>query len=221
MNKRVYILAILLLIGLSLSAQLNVKVGFAFDRLSDDHISAIIDQYNADHPELDQLMSNMEYRAGLDVGIRYRISQSSIEVFGTLIRAKSESLGDVSSNFSEELKSTMRMYGVSLAYRIGSIDIGSTLGYNRLEYKLKADGSNTEESIMKERSPFTRVFINFEFTSEQIAFSIRPYYQWSLADYDITGLRDRLAPSTALSGENLMISPTSWGVTIALYNGPQ
>ena len=78
---------------------------------------------------------------------------------------------------------------------------------------------NNELPITKERKLGLRLeFIWQVQESPFISFEIRPFYQFSLSDYNLSGLAEDLGLA---AGVDVMESPKMWGLSLVFYNGRQ
>lgn len=220
MDKKIYILALVMLICLSLSAQINVKVGYEYDRISNDAIQQIINSYNADNPFLDTPLNQVKNHSGLAIGVRYKYDQFGIEVFGSRTTGDSKAVGDQSMpNFEYKLGSTVIGYGLGIQQSFGIVGLGASVGRQSIKYKSKVNNSDREKTIFNEIAEFARFNLSFEFKSEKITLALKPFIQFTLGSYNLDALRDELAPTLNLEDSN--IKPKTWGITLVFYNGPQ
>ncbi len=220
MTKLMNILA-LLLITISASAQLNIKVGFDYNRsLENKVLETISSLYNADRPFLEVPLEPIKSRSGLALGVRYKVYNIGIELSASRGSGSTEALGtDDNVAFSNKMTSSTLYYGAGIISQFGTIGIGASIGYQKFTYKTKITGSSKSTEFYNEKQLASRLHLNFEFPSDRISFAIQPYYQFSLEDYDLTSIKDELVPNSNLINEDLMVNPSSWGITIALYNG--
>lgn len=219
---KVYIIAIILLIGLSLSAQLNIKVGYEYNRSDEAILANIIDQYNADRPFLEAPLDQAKNKSGIALGLRYRYYSAAVELFAHRNTGDSEALGnDNGTNFSEKISTTNLYYGLALENQIGKVGFGASLGYETLKFKTKISGNSKSREFLNQKELASRVYLNFEFPSDKISFAIKPYYHFSLGEYDLVPFKNEILPDVDINSADLLIKPSSWGITFVLYNGAQ
>ncbi len=210
----------MLLISLDMSAQVNVKVGYiaSFPQLTVN--DNLLSSFNPSNAEVSERFGSTGFMQGLQLGLRYRISNFAAEVgWESVSRDRSALIfNPTNDNF------TNRQYNYSLSsYRagvdnyFGKYGIGTALMYQRLKID-RVIGSN-DLALTKERQLGLRLeFIWQVQESSAISFEIRPFYQFSLKDYNLSGLAEDLDLST---GVDTMESPKMWGVSLVFYNGRQ
>jgi len=226
-QTKIYIIAVILLIGLSLSAQFNVKVGYEFNRSSEEVYNTIVNSYNeqlsASLDELDNPLSQIRNRSGIALGVRYRYNTAAIELFTHRTSGDSEAEGFTTSGseYSEKISTSNLYYGIAAENQFGIIGFGASIGYETLKFKNKINDRDSNREFLNQRELASRLYLNFEFPSNNISCSIKPYYHFSLGEYNLIPFKNELAPDVNINTSDLLIKPSSWGVTLILYNGPQ
>ena len=221
-STRVYILAVILLIGLSLSAQLNIKVGYEYNRSNEVALANLISQYNAERDFLEAPLDQAKNKSGVALGLRYRYYTTALEIFAHRSTGDSEAIGDDNgTTFNEKISTTNLYYGLALENQFGTIGFGASIGYETLKFKTKVTGSNKTREFLNQRELASRLYLNFEFPSDKIALSIKPYYHFSLGEYDLVPFKNELLPNIDANAADLVVKPSSWGITLILYNGGQ
>jgi len=220
-QTKIYIIAVILLIGLSLSAQFNIKVGYEYNRSSDDAYSNILSIYNAELAdnltELESPLTQVQNRSGIALGLRYRYYTAAVELFAHRTSGDSEALGNENGTaFNEKLSSSNLYYGIAAENQIGFVGFGASIGYETLKFKSRITGSDKSREELA-----SRLYLNFEFPSDKIAMSIKPYYHFSLGEYDLVPFKNEFLPDVDVDAADLVVKPSSWGITVILYNGPQ
>ncbi len=221
-STRVYIIAVLLLIGLSLSAQFNIKVGYEYNRSNEETLANLINKYNTERPFLEANLDQAKNKSGVALGIRYRYYTAAIEMFAHRSTGDSEAIGiDNGVSFKETVSTANLYYGLALENQFGIIGFGASMGYETLKFKTKVTGSSKTREFLNQRELASRLYLNFEFASDAIAFSIKPYYHFSLGEYDLVPFKNEILPNVDVNAADLVMKPTSWGITVILYNGRQ
>jgi len=219
---RIYIVALILLIGLSLSAQFNVKVGYEYNRSNETSLENLINRYNSLRPFLEEPLGQIKNKSGLALGVRYRLHYTALEAFVHRTSGDSEALGDANgTNFVEKISSSNTYYGVALENQFGHFGFGASIGYETLRFKTRITSSDKNREFLNQRELASRIYLNFEFPSNRVSFSIKPYYHFSLGEYNLVPFKDELLPNIDVNSADLVMKPTSWGVTFVFYNGPQ
>ncbi len=224
-NTRIYIIAVILLIGLSLSAQLNIKVGYEYNRSNDAVLANLISKYNAERKSISELeapLNQAKNKSGVALGLRYRFYTAAIEMFAHRYTGDSEAIGNENGvNFTDKISTSNLYYGLALENQFGIFGFGASLGYETLKFKSKISGSNRTREFLDQKELASRLYLNFEFASDKIALSIKPYYHFSLGEYDLVPFKGELIPNVDVNTADLVVKPTSWGITLILYNGAQ
>lgn len=221
-HTKIYIIAVILLIGLSLSAQLNIKVGYEYNRSNKATLANLISQYNAERPFLEVPLDQAKNKSGVALGLRYRYYTAAVEMFAHRSTGENEAIGnDNGTNFNEKISTTNLYYGLALENQFGIIGLGASIGYETLKFKTKVTGSNKTREFLNQKELAGRLYLNFELASDKIAFSIKPYYHFSLGEYDLVPFKNELLPNVDVNAADLVIKPTSLGITVILYNGGQ
>ncbi len=214
-----YILCMMLSAS-ELLSQVNVRVGYvaAFPQLSvNDNLLSSFDPVNG---EVSDGFGSTGFMQGLQLGLRYRIGNFAIETGWESVSRDRSAL--IFNSLTESF--TNRAYNYSLSsFRtgidnyFGKYGIGTTLMYQRLKIDRIIGGNDL--TLTKERQLGLRLeFIWQVQESSAISFEIRPFYQFSLKDYNLSGLAEDLDLST---GVDIMESPKIWGVSLVFYNGRQ
>lgn len=221
-RTRIYVIAVILLLGLSLSAQFNVKVGYEYNRNDDAMLSNLINQYNTERPFLEAKLGQAKNKSGLALGLRYRFYTTAIELFAHRYSGDSEAIGvDDGTDFSEKISTSNLYYGVALENQYKKVGFGASIGYETLKFKTRISTSSTNREFLNQRELASRVYLSFEFPSNNVALSIRPYYHFSLGEYNLLPFKEEVLPTVNVNTSDLIFKPSSWGITIVLYNGRQ
>ena len=161
-------------------------------------------------------------KSGVALGLRYRYYTAAIEMFAHRSTGDNEAIGDDNgTNFNEKISTTNLYYGLALENQFGIIGFGASIGYETLKFKTKVTGSNKTREFLNQKELASRLYLNFEFASDIIAFSVKPYYHFSLGEYDLVPFKNELLPDVDINTADLVMKPTSWGITFIIYNGPQ
>lgn len=222
-STRVYIIAVILLIGLSLSAQFNIKVGYEYNRSNDGTLANLINLYNSEqHQSLEAPLDQVKNKSGLALGLRYRFHSAAVELFAHRTSGDSEAVGvENGVEFNEKISSSNLYYGLALENQIGVIGFGVSIGYETLKFKTQVTGSSKTREFLDQKELASRLYLNFEFPSNNISFSIKPYYHFSLGEYNLVPFKEEILPDVSVDATDLILKPSSWGITVVLYNGGQ
>jgi hypothetical protein len=211
-----------------LAGQFNIKVGYAGSFPQDSKLNMLIDQFNANQgKKLEDNMDRFSSYHGLTLGLRYRLNRIGIEASWQSLSSKSDFIGNIqSTRVSDKWFVSDTDYSLGIENYWGRFGYGASFGYSTLRIKTDISGSSRKKrTVNKDTSPFGRVFLILQMPSKNVAAVIKPYIQFPLGNgYDISSFYNdfystydpSLPQSTALFMKN-----TSFGINVALYNGPQ
>jgi len=173
-QTKIYIIAVILLIGLSLSAQFNIKVGYEYNRSNVQMLDNIFGIYNSELAsnlsELEQPLSQIKNKSGIALGLRYRYNTAAIELFAHRSSGDSEGLGNTNGvAYNENLSSSNLYYGIAAENQFGVIGFGASIGYETLKFRSRITGSDSNREFLDQRELASRLYLNFEFPSDKIA----------------------------------------------------
>lgn len=172
--------------------------------------------------ELEQPLSQIKNKSGIALGLRYRYNTAAIELFAHRSSGDSEGLGNTNGvAYNENLSSSNLYYGIAAENQFGVIGFGASIGYETLKFRSRITGSDSNREFLDQRELASRLYLNFEFPSDKIAMSIKPYYHFSLGEYNLLPFKNEFIPDVNINTSDLLIKPSSWGITFILYNGAQ
>jgi len=221
--KRVLFIPLVLMFIANLSfAQINIKVGYNGGYANLDKTNNLFDQFNAQNPSATESFENIHYLHGLELGARYSFFENlAFEMGFSSINNSNKSTGLTSSTgnqINEEWKISLSNYYVGLDMRLyKAFGIGANIGYQQLKYKAALDGASKKDDISSENQLNTRLYLVFEFESDNVSFSMRPYVSFGLDQYDISEFNGTLIGTKPIIKEDIMV----YGVSFMFYNGPQ
>lgn len=208
------------LLSVELTAQVNVRVGYiaSFPQLSvNDNLLASFDPVNG---EVSDGFGSTGFMQGLQLGLRYRVGNFAIEAgWESVSRDRSALIFNTTSDSftNREYNYSLSSYRTGIDNYFGKYGLGTTLMYQSL--KIERIIGNNELPITKERKLGLRLeFIWQVQESPFISFEIRPFYQFSLGDYNLSGLAEDLGLAASV---DVMESPKMWGLSLVFYNGRQ
>ena len=207
------------LVSLSLSAQLNLKVGYNLSFAQAQELDDVLSQFNEDNPWLDKRFKSFDIVNGLLLGFRYRFSSTALSAniynrFKTL-----EASGtDPATNTAFFRKLSLKSRGISFGIEqfVGMISLGVTLDRDRfiLESKNVSDGDFFGLIDVADWSNHIYVGINTP-RSSGLALSIRPFVHIPWSSFSVDPLEENLGVS--MSGRESKF--WNFGVQVIFLNG--
>jgi hypothetical protein len=107
-------------------------------------------------------------------------------------------------------------YSIGFDNYFGAWGVGSSLLSQ--SFKIDRKIGDNDLRILKDRDYHLRFHLIWQIQeSRKVDFYLKPFYQFSLGEYDLTGLADDLNAT----GYDTSMKPSMFGVTIVFYNGRQ
>lgn len=199
-------------------AQFNSKVGYTGSYYTFGTINEIFDEYNA-ASTFDKELESLHILHGLQLGLRYRVSNFSMELGVTTGTATSEAVG-IENGMRQDVrwKASAFDYHLGLTQHIDNIGIGATLTRTRISIKKYNTVSTEFADVTRSHNMGLNVFFQWEVPGAYTSFAIRPFYQFMFDSYDQAPVRDALAPTY---GGDTNDSVRIFGLSILFFNGSQ
>jgi hypothetical protein len=223
-------IAIIYLHPSSLSAQLNIKVGYSGAWPQDARVNEIIDKFNAGIGSLlEKPMNNFSSMHGLSVGLRYRSKKVGVEASWQSLSDRSSYTGKVNGvngpvTVNDKWFLSETEYSLGVENYFGRFGYGASIGYGTMRIKTDISGSRKKREVVNTSAPLGKFYLIFQYPSNNVAAAIKPYIQFPLGDYDITNFdKDLFTTYDAnyTSSQSYINRNTTLGISIILYNGPQ
>lgn len=217
--QRIHLALLAFMIGMTTAqAQFNIKVGYNIGYAQTPNIDAMFKAFDTKTP-LDNTLSRVGLLHGFDLGVRYRWYDISFELGTTRLSSKSKALGTLDGEKIENKWTTsVNNYHLGVSQHIKNFSFGGEISRQNFKMKNFNTVSETDTEITSQKDWALKVFLQFETSSEMNSIAIRPFYQFSLGDYDISDIPNQLDVNyTGATNEKIGI----FGLSIIIFNGPQ
>jgi hypothetical protein len=213
------------LISLSVSAQINAFVGYAYSQNQDQKMfNNIIERYNARNPMLLQPMQSLNSLHGVDLGIRYRFPAVSLE-FNWLNKFKQINDRVMTSDKTEYknilyYKSQSYCLGIEFYYQW--FGAGTSLDWNNIVIRKEKSTDKIKENWLSQGGLSNHIFLNFEIPmNDAMSLCIRPFVQLPLYKNDFYVIDAKLNPAIAptLDPSVYKQKVVNWGIKFLFMNG--
>lgn len=212
------------------TSQLNIKIGYSVAyapaKTNNDLVRMYDDsqfqQYGEDNYNQ---MGNLGAMNGVNIGFRYALNTSSVELSWESLRKTKKSTAFVAGQ--PQTQPTAVPYEILYASNnmmftfeneIGFIGLGSSIGYNVFSIKAPASNGDEKKKIVKDNQFFARFHLALSFTGNStVSCSLKPFIQVPLSKINFKALADNLE----VSGDSYDESLPLFGLSLIFYNGPQ
>lgn len=217
-RMRLFLVLVACLSLTSLSAQFNIKVGYSGSYLDMPVANAMIASYDKKTGFEDKL-KGLGIAHGLDIGMRYRFYSLNIEagILSTNAEAKSVGQSAAGEKIEKRYRTSLFDYHVSLSQHFGSFGFGGGVARQRLRFKDFNQTTGDFGELSMQDNWAAKAFLQFEFPARNISFALRPYYQFSLDNYDLSSVKNNLDVDSDTSFDTLRM----FGLSVLFFNGPQ
>ena len=216
----------------SMLAQWNALAGYDIMRPGFGRFNALMDAFNAEHPEADRPVDGFVFLHGFVAGLRYNHNLGALEL--TYGRNLTRNRGtDYDYDFGNggtpvpvetSLFINTSLSSWALTIEFGkSLIVGGSVNYNTLRHRVAYSSPSDNLRTFRSRQHHwgNRIFIGAHLTNTRtISFTFRPYYQWYWSAFDLSGLRDELLSDTGACMP-CREQPHSFGISLIINNGPQ
>lgn len=210
-----------LMSAMSGNAQFNSKIGYSGAYMDFSSVNDLLTGFDDANEWLDSKFGGIHFIHGLEVGGRYKVHKSSIEL--GLVTSKGNALAvgiPPSMQTKEEYKwrASVFEYHLNLVHQFSFMGMGAGISSQNLTMKQLNTVSDEYVEITNQSKMAFSVFLNLEAASSTVSAAIRPYYKRTLGDYNVSDMAAALGTSPDLS---TTLSPSSFGISILFFNGPQ
>ena len=196
-------------------SQLNIKAGYIGMDGQFEATNALFQDYNTNN-SLDKTFKNLGYLQGIDIGLRYRINNLGLEAgWYNMQSSKIEALGD---GVNENWRISNSQFYLGLENYFGHLGFGASIGYNNIKYRRKIESSRDRSTKQSDNFLSTKFCLIITASSGKTGISIKPFYQPQWNSHNITDFNHTL---NGTKPEGLSDYLKGFGISIALYNGPQ
>ncbi len=200
-------------------SQVNLKIGYTPTYGGFSQINEILSSYQPANADLQEPFSDLHFIHGIQVGARYILGNSAIELsWENLSRDRSSlAFNDVTETFLDrQYRFSLNTFQLGFDSFFGSYGFGSSISNTNLA--IRREIGDNELSLIAERNWGARIHFNWLIQeSSTVSLVIQPFYQFYFDSYDLAPL----ATDLDVSGVSTDGQPHYFGITIAFYNGAQ
>jgi hypothetical protein len=201
-------------------AQVNFKIGYNPAYGPFKSINTLLSQYDAGNLEVKEDFGSLHFIHGIQLGVRYSIAPIAFEFGWDHLNRDRSSLAFNSTNetFHERTYAySMNTFLLGVDSYFGVIGFGTFITSSSMKINRKI-GDN-DLSISNERQMGARIHLNITLQkSDYITFVLKPFYQFPLRNFDLSGL----ATDLNLSNSSDVSEPAQlFGLSFVFYNGRQ
>lgn len=220
-----YILC-LLAIGLTfkMNAQANIKVGYVFGYSNLEQTTSIFDRFNANNPQAEKPLSPVKAFNGIELGLRYKLQNFGFELTVSSISGSTEALNVFQSNGTlgkDEWSTSLLNFSLGIENYFGAFGYGATIGTQKLKYKTNFETGDDKKTVYNESVLNSKFYLIFEWPSNLISFSIRPYVSTTWSPYNIQNVEWTIDPQSTIPKNEFDQDLIVYGISLLFYNGPQ
>ncbi len=202
-----------------LLSQINLKIGYNPAIGSFGGINEVLSSFNPNGMSVEKAFGDLRFVHGIQLGVRYKISKSALELsWENISRDRTALIYSSSSDSFSERKYNFGISSWALSFDNYFKPIGFGTSITSTQLKITRDIGNNSLVIDNDRNWGVRVHLNWTIQeSELVSLVIKPYYQFYLNQYSINVLPTDLnnSPNSQLEGLNF------FGVSFVFYNGRQ
>ena len=212
----------------SLTAQWNIKVGYAGGFMKAPVLNGVVDKFNNKYPNFEDKFETFKSIHGLEIGLRYRLRTVGFEATWNSMSARSDFVGKSpgsNSNFQDKWFMSMTEYSIGLENYIGNFGYGATLGYRTFRMKTDITGATRKKRVVVEESGLaSKFYLLYQVAGNKVGIAFKPYVQFPLQELDISNFDQDLNVQLddAYNAEKPQLEKFfMYGISIVLYNGKQ
>lgn len=215
---------VFIIMGSSLSAQFNIKVGYNGGYSNMKQTADVFDLYNAQFSTIGKKLKPVKFFNGLELGARYKFAE-----YFAIDAGMSSTTGDnkgegiqisPDESITNEYKLSLTNYYVGLETYFGHFGLGGNIGYQKLKYRNSINDGDKQD-IMSQSVPNSRFYIIIEAPSDNMSFSLRPYVSVNWQPYNIQPVERSLFPSSTRPLTDFDQDVFVFGISLLFFNGPQ
>ncbi len=202
---------------LSVSGQINVKVGYVPAFGSFEAVSSILRDFNDSNSNIIEAPFNeLNFMHGINVGLRYKVGALGFEFDWTSLNRDRDVLlyFDQSNSFSNMLyKFGINSFSFGIDAYIGRFGAGASLHSQKLNINREIGSNNLK--LVSETNLALDFHLNITLQrSNVVSVIVKPFYRFSLKDYNLNAFSQDLIDLDAFSSDI-----TFYGLSLVFYNG--
>lgn len=202
-----------------LYSQLNLKIGYNPTIGSFSGINEVLSAYEPDGFDVEKSFGSLRFVHGIQLGVRYKISQSAFELSWENISRDRTALSYSPTNdtfLERKYNFGINTWALSFDNYFNPIGFGTMITSSKLN--ISRDVGNNNLSVSNQRNWGIRAQLNWSIQeSDMVALVIKPYYQFYFKDYLLDGLSADLNNTVTEQSESL----SYFGISFVFYNGRQ
>ncbi len=211
---------VFLLFFSSLSAQVNIKVGYSIGYTNPKSLNEIVDEFNENRDWLDVQLKNVHTWHGLQLGVRYRIEEFAFELAWNA-KFKSLSSSGIAPNESNtsyrDLYFGQNTLSLGYEYFIENLSFGASLDGEAFRIRSSTNSSGDRFKVSNQFGYASHFFVSYTFpSSRNIHLALRPYVQVPWSSYKL----DKLVAELEGTGLDKTTKLLNFGIAFIFYNGP-
>ncbi len=218
------ILFSLLLVPISIQAQINLKTGYSISYANPNIVNDILDGFNQTNDDwLDKSFKSMHIMHGMDVGMRYKTYDVvGIELGWSNKFSKSiaEGIDPVNNeSYYRKLNYNQNQFMFGLESLVNNRwGFGASIDYNLVNVKLKRATGSSKSKIVKDNNWSSHFFITYHTKpGNGVSLGIRPFViiPWTKIDYrDLSNELNETNSTEKLEGDFPF-----FGIAFLFFNG--
>ncbi len=218
-KSKVWLMIVMSLCYFSLSAQWNLRIGYSTAFPQYPQINDFLNSYDGGGLEVVESFGDVSFMHGIQLGVRYKIKKHAFILGWEKLSSNQSSLA--LNRTSEQFISREYQFDASSIFigseqYLGRMGYGADISCTRLS--IDRNIGNNQLSLVNERQfqlKFKLMWILQQ--TDYLSFMIQPFYQFSLAKYDISGFSNDISIGSTSAVEN----PAIWGISFIFNNGRQ
>ncbi len=222
-TPRFFLWFVLLFLRTSLWSQVNVQVGYGISSLQSDANQRIFDQFKAENPWLVSGSKDLGLLHGLDLGLRYGMSQvlTGIQWKNRLSSWTFDGVSPTTqSSFKHEFFYNLSAFSFFLEAGRSFLGFGASLDYNDFTIKERQTGFDSKIAIFSQNFWSNRFYVNLNFPAGSTAqVTLQCYYDMPWGNVDLGELGENVLHQD--KPKELSDPLRHFGISLIINNGPQ
>lgn len=212
-----------ILVSTTLSAQLNIKVGYQYGYTNPTTYNKIIDQIDTNNSSFENYneMKSLKGFHGVTFGTRYRVGFVGLNADWTPRFQLSEFNGiNPATNANEFRKLYYRLnsYSLGLEFFIQKFSFGASYDWNDIRIRTENTQRTDRHQIFDANNTSTSFYLSLNvYGNENLTIALQPYVQIPLTNFDLTNLENDL--NTGADLDDYEDGFMNFGFKLVLQNG--
>lgn len=212
----------------SLNGQVNFRIGYDLTRISSPVNAEMTEAFNLANPFLEksQVLEELNYLNGLNLGISYKSKFSRIEIGWHTSSRTREAFGEKpgingepASSFEKSMRYRLSGFYISSEIILNRLGIGASLSNDAIRMRSAIAGSSNDKTITNQTLYAFAPFISYEmYKGKYVSLVLKPYFKLYLRAMNHSEIYQFLELNDAIG---LVDRPYSFGFSFIFYNGEQ